>query len=234
MSPDFTTDYNFPLSTLCLTQKSPYMPVFCFFISHSLPHYRFHSSKARVFLTTPSEVSPHIHTPFNVKFPCLPCILSSLSCALVILSIYFYLVSRLYNYSPYSDHKILETWLCILSTAFLKLRFKCVLKHSWFTRLRSFLLYHKVIQLYTHPFSFRLFPHVNYYRTLGGVFCAIQQVLGQWLHIPQCACANSKPWSTLHPWPPVPFGNHKFVFKVWVCFCSANKFTYILCFSFHI
>ena len=54
--------------------------------------------------------------------------------------------------------------------------------YSLFTRLWSFLLYNKGIQLYvyTHPFSFRCFSHIGYYRILGRVLCAMQQVpIGQ-------------------------------------------------------
>ena len=43
--------------------------------------------------------------------------------------------------------------------------------------LRSFLLYNKVIQLYTytHPFFFRFFAYIDYHRILGRVPCATQQ-----------------------------------------------------------
>ena len=68
---------------------------------------------------------------------------------------------------------------------------------------------------HTHPFFFRFFSHTDYHRMLGRVLCAIQQVfVGQSLHIPQWAYASSNP--LIHPSPqPVPFGNHKFVFKVY-------------------
>ena len=64
-----------------------------------------------------------------------------------------------------------------------------------------------MIQLYTDPFFFRFFSHIDYPRTLGRVLCAIQQVpVGQSL----CEHANPKP--PVHPSPkPVPFGKHKFV-----------------------
>ena len=47
--------------------------------------------------------------------------------------------------------------------------FKVLLKCSWFTMPCQFLLYNKVVQLYmyTHPFSFTFFPHINYHRILG-------------------------------------------------------------------
>ena len=61
---------------------------------------------------------------------------------------------------------------------------------------------------HTHSFS-DSFP-IDYHRLLGRVLCAMQQILtGQSFHVPQCAYASPKP----HPSsPPVPFGNHKFVF----------------------
>ena len=66
--------------------------------------------------------------------------------------------------------------------------------------------------MYTHPFFFRFFSHVGYPRILGRVPYAMQPVLiGQSFHVPHCACANLKP--PVHPSLP-PFGNNKFVFKV--------------------
>ena len=62
---------------------------------------------------------------------------------------------------------------------------------------------------------FRFFFHTDYHRILGRVLCAIQQVpVGHSFHIPQCAHAYPKP--PVHPShpSPVPYGNHKFVFKV--------------------
>ena len=45
------------------------------------------------------------------------------------------------------------------------------------------------------------------------VLCAIPQVpVGQSFHMPQCAYANPQP--PVHPSPPPPIGNHKFVFKI--------------------
>ena len=67
---------------------------------------------------------------------------------------------------------------------------------------------------YTHPFFFRFFFQVDDHRTLGRVLCAIQQVpIGQSFHIPQCAHACPKPPVYPSPPLPVPYGNHKFVFK---------------------
>ena len=52
--------------------------------------------------------------------------------------------------------------------------------------------------IYTHPFSFGFFSHIDYHRILSRVLCAIQQVpIGQSLHIPQWAYVNPKPW--VHP-----------------------------------
>ena len=48
--------------------------------------------------------------------------------------------------------------------------------------------------MYTHPFSSRFFPHIDYHRILGRILCVIQQVpIGQSFHISQCAYANPKP-----------------------------------------
>ena len=72
----------------------------------------------------------------------------------------------------------------------------------------------KVIQLYmyTHPFSFRFFSHIDDHRIFGRVPCAIQQVpTGQSFHIPQCAYSIPSPHSICHAptHTPVPFGNCK-------------------------
>ena len=68
-----------------------------------------------------------------------------------------------------------------------------------------------------YTFFFKFFSHIDYQRILGRVPCALQQVpVGQSFHIPQRAYASPKP--PVHPFPlPVPFGNHKFVFKVYGC-----------------
>lgn len=66
--------------------------------------------------------------------------------------------------------------------------------------------------MYTHPFSFRFFLHIDYRRTLGRF-----PVLYTWPCWPVIPCASvhmpiPNPQS-IPPHPPVPFGNHKF-FKV--------------------
>ena len=74
--------------------------------------------------------------------------------------------------------------------------FKVSLTCSWFTMLWQLLLYNKVIHLYmyTHPFSFRFFPHIDYHRISGRILCARQQVpTGQSFHRPQCAYVSSDP-----------------------------------------
>ena len=69
--------------------------------------------------------------------------------------------------------------------------------------------------MYTDPFSFRFYSHVDYHRILCRVPCATQQVpIGQSFHLPQCAYTYPKFPVHLPRPPPVPFGNHKFVFKV--------------------
>ena len=35
--------------------------------------------------------------------------------------------------------------------------------------------------MYTHPFSFRFFSHIDYHKIFGKVLCGIQQVLSKWL-----------------------------------------------------
>jgi len=63
-----------------------------------------------------------------------------------------------------------NSWLSSFFSFFLPF-LKVLLKYSWFTTLWSFLLYNKVIQLYTYtrPFFFRFFPHIDYPRILGRV-----------------------------------------------------------------
>ena len=76
-----------------------------------------------------------------------------------------------------------------------------------------------------HPFFSRFFSHIDYHRILGGIPGAIWQVpIGQSLHIPQSAYASPKP-PTIPP-QPIPYGNHKFVFKVYesVSFLQINPF----------
>ena len=66
----------------------------------------------------------------------------------------------------------------------------------------------------THIHSSSDSCHTDYHRILGRVLCAIQQVTtGQSFYIPQYAYVSPKP--PAHPsLQPVPFGNHKFVFKI--------------------
>ena len=62
--------------------------------------------------------------------------------------------------------------------------------------MHNLVIINKVIKLhmYTHPFSFRFFSHIDYHRILGRVLCAIEQVrTGQSVHIPQCAYVSPKP-----------------------------------------
>ena len=64
--------------------------------------------------------------------------------------------------------------------------FKVLLKSSCFTRSWYSLLCNNVIQLrmYTHPFFFRFFSHIDYHRIMGGVPYAVQQVpVSQSFHI---------------------------------------------------
>lgn len=56
------------------------------------------------------------------------------------------------------------------------------------------------LNVYTHPFSLRLFPQIAYYRILGRILCANQQdPTGQSFHIPLCAYAYPKPKSIHQP-----------------------------------
>ena len=75
--------------------------------------------------------------------------------------------------------------------------FKGILKYSRFT-MWKFLLYNKVIQLYTHPF----FSHIDYHKILGGVPCATQQVpTGQSFHRPHVHVPVPNPQSVSSPAP---------------------------------
>ena len=79
--------------------------------------------------------------------------------------------------------------------SFLSFSLSVCLKCSGFTRLWSFLLCTKVIQLHmhTHPFSYRFFSHMVI-RILGRVPSVRQQVpAGQSSHTSQCAYGNPKP-----------------------------------------
>ena len=58
------------------------------------------------------------------------------------------------------------------------------MKYSWLTMLWEFLLYNKVIQwyIYTHPFFFKFFSHIEFHRTLGS-----SSPLASHFHILPCA-----------------------------------------------
>ena len=91
------------------------------------------------------------------------------------------------------------------------------------------------LYIYTHPFFFRFFSHVDYHRILGRVPCAVQQVpIGQPFHIPQYAYANPK--TSVHPSPPtpVPFGNHQFVYNVCESVSVLQISSFVSFFRFHI
>ena len=62
--------------------------------------------------------------------------------------------------------------MSFLSLSFFFLFSNVLLTSVWFTRLGSFLLYNKVTQLYmyTRPFFFRFFSHIDYHRILGSFF----------------------------------------------------------------
>ena len=80
--------------------------------------------------------------------------------------------------------------------------------------------------MYIYLFSFRFFSHVDYHRLLGRVLCTTKQVLvGQPFHVPSVHMPVQTP-SPSQPPSPVPFGNHKFVFKVCesVSFLQINSF----------
>ena len=82
--------------------------------------------------------------------------------------------------------------------------------------------------LYAHPFSFRFFRYIDYPRILGRVPCAIQQVpVSQSFRTPQCACASLNPQSIPPNPPPVPFSNHKFVFKVCVSVSVLHLYPFL-------
>ena len=67
------------------------------------------------------------------------------------------------------------------------------------------MLYSKLIQLciYTHPFFFRFFSHIDNQRTQGRVLYAIQKFpIGQSFHMPQGEYASPKPPVHSSPRPP--------------------------------
>ena len=80
-----------------------------------------------------------------------------------------------------------------------------------FTRLWQFLMHRKVTQsyVYSNPFSFRFFSHMEYHWMLGRVLWVTRQVsFGQSFHRPQGACANHKPQAIPPTIRLVPLGNH--------------------------
>ena len=108
---------------------------------------------------------------------------------------------------------------------------KVLLKYSLVIIMYEILLYNRMIHLYmyTHPFSFKFFSLCH--KILGRILCATQQV--PIIPVPQCAHANPKLLPPVHPsLPPVPFGNHKFVFKV--CESLSLLSHLYLFFSFYI
>ena len=57
-----------------------------------------------------------------------------------------------------------------------------------------------LLRMYTHPFSFRFFAHIDDHGILGRALCATQQVpTGQSFHVPQCAYAIPSPQSIPPP-----------------------------------
>ena len=80
--------------------------------------------------------------------------------------------------SPYFAPSMSSNWhLCAL---FFFSFFKVLLKYSWLTVLWSFLIYNKVMHT---SILFQIFQ-IDYYRILGRILCALQQVpVGQSFHI---------------------------------------------------
>ena len=78
--------------------------------------------------------------------------------------------------SKYSENTIWQIEKVIF--IFLIKNFHFILKYSLLT-MHQFQVYSKVIQLYIYmyPFFFKFFSHLDYYRVLSRVPCAIQQVL---------------------------------------------------------
>ena len=96
--------------------------------------------------------------------------------------------------------------------------------------------------MYTHPFSFRFFFHIDYHKILSRVLCDIQQVpTGQSFYETQCAYASPKPQSIPSPSPPVPFGKHRFfevcesvsILKISSCVSFFFSFYMYVMFVFH-
>ena len=67
--------------------------------------------------------------------------------------------------------------------------------------ISAVVMYDSVIHTHIHSLSDSF--HIDYHRIVGGVLCAVRQVLaGQSFHGPQSAYANPKP--PVHPSPPHP------------------------------
>ena len=121
-----------------------------------------------------------------------------------------------------SQHVATKTWYRQINKYFLKLlqligKQPSNLKYILFT-IRCYFC--TVIQLYMYNFSdsFPLYINIRY-----------------WIQFP---VLYSKSLLFIYlilliypsPIPTFPFGNHKFVFCLWICFCLINKF---ICISFH-
>ena len=102
--------------------------------------------------------------------------------------------------------------LVIFKFNFLK---KFILKYSSLKVFCWFQLYSKLIQLYIYMniyAFFKFFSHLVYYRILGRVGCAIQQVLVSYLFEIQLH-AHINPKYPLYPSPqPLLFANHTLVY----------------------
>ena len=58
--------------------------------------------------------------------------------------------------------------------------------------------------------SFRFLPHISYHRVLNSVLCAIQSaIISHLSYIWSCVYISLS--LLAYPFPPFPFGNHKFV-----------------------
>ena len=79
--------------------------------------------------------------------------------------------------------------------------------------------------IFTYIFRDPFFSHISYYRILNRFPYVIQQVLViHFIHSMYVLIPNS----FLSTSPPFPFGTHKFVFEIWLCFCFVNKFFCII------
>ena len=94
----------------------------------------------------------------------------------------------------------------------------------------QFLLYSKVNQLYIYQLFLRFYSHIGHQRVLGGVPCAIQQVLICYpFYIQQCISVN--PNLPIYPsLPPFPLGEHSVPNQ----FCPQEKLFYqnLTCWDF--